>query len=207
MKAALKVNYEHLYKALPATMYLDFDYTYNADDADADEKFAASDTTYGFQLSEELQMWANNPTTFRFRYENVAAEVDTAQNTSFSFNYEQVFILNWATLFWFNSYRMTSFPNAEENDINTLTSRMDIILPTFYRLFNPTLYFSYMFTAYPNNSDRGVPGLSGYGVNLSRPLSKRYYLTFDYGVNTQNATLEEDNYNQSIMTLNLDYIY
>ena len=143
LKGALKLNYEHLYKKLPATFYIDFDYAHNADDADADKEFAAADATYGVTFSEELQIWKNNPSTFRFRYETVAAEVETSSNTSMTFTYEQIVILKKVTLFFYNSYAMSSYAEADTSNTNTLTNRVDAIFPTFYGLFNPTLYKLY----------------------------------------------------------------
>ena len=130
------MNFEHLYKKSPATFYIDIDYTYNADDADADKEFAVSDNTYGITFSEELQFWENNPSTFRFRYETVAAEVETSKRSSMTLTYEQPVILKWATLFFFNSYAAASYSEDDSNNTNTLTNRLDVIFPTFYSLFN-----------------------------------------------------------------------
>ncbi len=207
LKTALKMNYEHLYKKLPATFYIDIDYTYNADDADADESFAAADNTYGITFSEELQIWANNPSTFRFRYESVAAEEETDTNSSMTLSYEQVLLLSKVTLFFSNSYAITEYPDSESSNTTSLTNRVDAIFPTFYKLFNPTLYLSHTLTEYTEDTDRGTPSLITYGMNLNRPVGKNLYLTVDASMASQTADEDTDNYNQNLITLNLDYIY
>lgn len=207
IKTALKMNYEHLYKKDPATFYIDFDYTYNADDADADKSFAVSDNTYGVTLSEELVLWKNNPSTFRFRYEQVAAEEESSKKSSMTLTYEQPVILKWATLFFYNSYAVASYTEADTSNTNILTNRLDTIFPTFYGLFNPTVYISNTATNYINDSDKGTPNLISYGLNLNRPVGKNLYLTFDYGMSSQKADLDSLNYTQQLMTLNLDLIY
>ncbi|MFT6632972.1 MAG: hypothetical protein ACJAS4_002940 [Bacteriovoracaceae bacterium] len=209
IKGALKMNYEHLYKTLPATFYMDFDYTYNADDAAAEEEFAASNNTYGATFSEELQLFANNPSTFRFRYESLAAEEETGSSSTLTLSYEQVVLLKRTTLFFTNSYAMTSMSDSDSESLNTntLTSRLDAILPSVYNLFNPSLYVSLTNTDYTEDSDKGVLSLTTLGMNLNRPVGRHLYLTLDYSVGTQTADLDDDNYTQQLITLNLDLIY
>jgi hypothetical protein len=209
IKGALKMNYEHLYKTLPATFYMDFDYTYNADDAAAEEEFAASNNTYGATFSEELQLFTNNPSTFRFRYESLAAEEETGSSSTLTLSYEQVVLLKRTTLFFTNSYAMTSMSDSDSESLNTntLTSRLDAILPSVYNLFNPSLYVSLTNTDYVEDSDRGVLSLTTLGMNLNRPVGRHLYLTLDYSVGTQTADLDDDNYTQQLITLNLDLIY
>lgn len=207
VKTALKMNYEHLYNKGPATFYIDLDYKYTADDADADESFAFANNTYGLTLSEELQFWKNHPSTFRFRYETVSADEDTSNNNVTTLTYEQVIQLKRTTIFLFNSYGLTRYPDAETSNTNTYTFRVDFIFPTFYKLFNPTLYTSMTNTTYVENDDRGVPSLRTYGLNLSRPVGKGLFLTLDYSSSTQTADEDSDNYDQQVVTLNLDYIY
>lgn len=207
VKAALKMNYEHTYKNQPATTYIDFDYKYTADDADADEKFAESLKTYGVQISEQIPLWTGNPTTFRLRYEKNTAVEETASFNSLAFNLEQIMFVGRTTLYWFNSYTVSNYAEAETSNSNVLTSRMDFIFPTFFNLFNPTLYASMTSSNYVNDSDKGTPSLTTYGINLNRPLGKHYYLTLDYSMASQTADLDADNYKQNVITLNLDYIY
>ena len=209
IKGALKMNYEHIYKTLPATFYMDFDYTYNADDAAAEEEFAASNNTYGATFSEELQLFTNNPSTFRFRYESLAAEEDTGSSSTMTLTYEQVVLLKRATLFFTNSYAMTSMNDSDSESLNTntITSRLDAILPSVYNLFNPSLYVSLTNTDYTEDSDKGGLSLTTLGMNLNRPVGRRLYLTLDYSVGTQTADLDDDNYTQQLITLNLDLIY
>jgi tetratricopeptide (TPR) repeat protein len=207
IKTALKMNYEHIYSKNPATFYMDFDYTYNADDGDADEEFAASNNTVGATFSEELQLWKSNPSTFRFRYEQVTAEEETSSNSSISLTYEQIMIFKHLTLFMYNNYNSSTYAKADTSNANTLTTRLDFIFPTFYKLFNPTLYTSYTSTAYTNDSDKGTPALTSFGINLNRPVGENLYLTLDYGLSTQVADQDTDNYKQQLITLNLDLIY
>jgi hypothetical protein len=209
IKGALKMNYEHLYKSLPATFYMDFDYTYNADDGDADEKIAASNNTIGVTFSEELQIWANNPSTFRLRYETLAAEETTSSSSTITMTYEQVAMLTRTTLFFTNSYAQTTYNEADSESLNTttMTTRLDAIFPTFFNLFNPTLYGSLTNTDNVEDSDKGLYSVTTLGMNLNRPVGRNLYLTLDYSLATRTADQDADNYTQQLVTLNLDLIY
>ena len=207
VKGALKMNYEHLYRKLPATFFMDLDYTYNADDADADEEFAASDNTYGITLSEEVQFWDNNPSTFRFRFENVAAEEETNLRSVMSLSYEQIVLLSKTTLFFYNNYAVTTYTEAETSNTTALTTRLDAIFPTFYKLFNPTLYVSLLSTDYPDFTEDRTTQLTTLGINLNRPLGNKFYLTMDMSQGSQTGDLDSDIYTQQVITFNIDYIY
>ena len=207
IKTAVKLNYEHIYNLTPATFYLNLDMNYSADDADADKEMAFSDNTYGVTLSEELQLIKNHPTTFRVRYEKVIGEDESNDNTSTEFTYEQVILLKTTMLFFYNNYRMTNFISLEESNTNSITSRLDVILPTFFGLFNPTIYLSTTNSNYVNNSERGTPRLDVMGINFNRPIGKRTFLGLDYSLSKQSADLDDDNYKSHLITLGLDFVF
>ncbi len=209
VKAAFKTNFEHIYNSAPATMYLDLDYTYNADDTDADEKLEFASNAYGATLSEEMQIFQNNPSTFRINYAKTAADLDTNSNSSFGFNYEQLVLLGYTTLYWYNNYNVVRYDDesSETLNANAITSRLDAIFPTLWGLFNPTLYASIASTNYIENSDRGVTNLVTYGLNMNRPVGKKLYMTADFSTSSQTGDQDEDNFKQIVGTFRLDYIY
>jgi hypothetical protein len=208
-KTALKSNYEHVYNDAPATFYMDFDYTYNADDADADETMAFSSTVIGFTFSEELQLWKNNPSTFRYGYTSKDADNIAASTSGHAFTFEQIMLLKSTTLFSYNNFTTTRYSDEDSLGLNTnaLTLRLDAIFPTLWGLFNPTLYGSYLSTNYIEDTDKGVTSLITYGINMNRPLWSKLYLTVDVSMGSQTGTLDSDTYNQQVMTFNIDYIY
>ena len=209
IKGALKTNFEHMYNNAPATLYFDLDYTYNADDSDADKSFAFATEVYGMTISEELQLFENNPSTFRFNYAMTSAEDESASFKTYGFSYEQLILFKKITLFWYNNLSFSKYDDSASNslDVNALISRIDFIFPTFYNLFNPTVFYSSTSSNYINDSDKGILALSSIGMNINRPISKKWYLTLEYSQSTQVADQDADNYNQSLFSLNLDYIY
>lgn len=204
------VNYEHSYNKRPATFFVDFDYTYNASFDTDEDSFTASDNTSAVTFSEEIQLWKNNPSTFRFRYTSVAAQVDTSSTLSTAFVWEQVINYGKITFFLYNDYTLKTFneSSAETGNTNTLTNRVDVIFPTFYNLFNPILYVSNTATSYDKDDSRGTPNLTAYGINLNRPVAKNLYLTMDYSISGQKADgTDSDEFNSQLLTINLDLIY
>lgn len=212
INTALKMNYEHMYNNAPATFFFDISYGYRADasvaSADNKREMAFADSTVAVVASEELQFWKGNPSTFRLRYAQVTAENETQNSTNTVFNYEQIIGLGRTTLFLFNSFDQRRMADAAQNsaDTDTLTNRLDAIFPTFFGLFNPTLYVSNTAINNINNSDTGTTNLSAYGINLNRPLGGNFFGTLDISQSTQTGKQDADNFSQQVIFFNLDYI-
>jgi tetratricopeptide (TPR) repeat protein len=204
---ALKINYEKTYNNAPATTYIDLDYTTQSDDSDADETLEQNYTQLGVTISEERQFWLGNPTTLRFKFSQTTDETPTESFNSIGVVWEQLIMMGSYTLYLYNSLDLTRFPDAEAGDTNALTMRGDFIFPTFFGLFNPSLYAATTQTSYANDDDRENASLITLGFNLNRPISRKWYLTFDYSNNTQSSNTEGDNYKQQRMSINLDYVY
>lgn len=205
--AALKTNYEFIYNDAPATIFTDFDYTYNADDADADDEFAEASQVTGVQLSTQLEFSKNNPTTLRFRYALTDAVTDTSDYSTVSFGYEQIYLTKHITFFLFSQYAMNTYSDSdsEASNNNAFTLRLDSIVASIEAL-TPTFYVSLTNTDYVDDSDRAATNLTTLGLNLSRKISKKWYATLDYSTGSQVGD-DDDTYNQMITTFNIDYIY
>ncbi len=75
--ATMQGTYEHSFNDAAATTFLDVSHTYNANDADQDDKIEKSDTMTGFTLSEQVQLWRGHPTIFRLKHFQTQAVDET----------------------------------------------------------------------------------------------------------------------------------
>lgn len=203
------LNFEHIYNENPATFYVNLAYTYNADYGETGEDFTYAGNEISLTLSEELRFWADHPSVFRLRYRNVTSENVTESYNAYTVIWEQIISVNRTILFFTNSYTLNSYrdPEAKESSHGSISTRLDLIFPTFLSLFNPTLYGSYTNNDYFEDSSTGAQNITTYGLNLNRPITKNLYVTLDYGINSQDAENESDTFNQNTFTVNLDYIY
>ena len=121
--------------------------------------------------------------------------------------YEQIYLSKFTTVFFFGQYANNVYADAaaEASNNNALTMRFDFIFSQV-QIVSPTLYVSMVNTDYVDDSDRAATTLTTFGINVARKLSKKYYLTLDYSMGSQSGDAD-DTYNQSVTTLNLDYIY
>lgn len=206
-KAGLQINYEHIYKETPATFYINLDYAINEDDADADNTLAKTSTTTSFTFSEGIQIWAGNPSTFRYKFSSTTAEEETESSTTNSLIWEQLINRGSQTFFFYTAFDMTSYAEAETSNNNGITLRVDWILPTLWGVINPNFFVSDKMTNYIENTDKGITSLISYGVSLNRPISQKWYMTFDYVMDSQSGKEDSDIYTANKMSLNLDYIY
>ena len=60
---------------------------------------------------------------------------------------------------------------------------------------------------YVNDSDRGQTKLNTFGVNLNRPVGKNFFFYIDYALSSQTGNNDTDNYEKSVISMNLDYIF
>jgi hypothetical protein len=144
-----------------------------------------------------------------FDYSITTGEETTNSFNSIGLTYEQVYPIGRTSLFFTNSYELNTYEDASSETLNTtvLTTRVDSIFPTFFGLFNPTLYFSFSNTDFTEDADTGVKALTSYGINMNRPLTRKTYLTVDLSQSSQSAKTDSDNYEQQVITFNIDYIY
>ncbi len=209
LTSGLKFNFEHEINKKPATTYLGINFTQNFDDEDADDSLEKRDTTWRFSLSEEMNLWKRNTSTISVSYSDVKGVEEENTNNLTSFSLEQLIFFGKTTFFFYTSYDLTRY-TLEENEVlntNGLSFRLDLILPTFMGLFNPSFYYGTTSTDYYENEDRGETQKSSYGVILNRPLSKKWYLTFDGSFEQQTGGLETDVYDKTIVSVYLDYIF
>ena len=205
--ATLQTTYEHIYNSAPATAYLNIDYTHTADDGDQDDKIEKSSSTTGFTLSEELQFWTGNPTIFRLKASQTSAVEESESFTSTGAVLEQVLAVGSSMFYLYSGYSMNRYDEDSSSDTNVLSLRADALLPDFKGLFNTNFYAAFTQTDYFENSDRGAPLLTSYGVNLNRPFGKNYFVYLDFSVSSQKGDQDSDNYSQNILSVNFDYIF
>lgn len=203
----LKSTYEHVYNNTPATLYFDIEKTINNDDANSDKTFEKSYDQMSFTLSEEIQLWTNNPSIFRYRTLTNTNVEELYSFTTKSYIYEQLITLSNMTLYFYSAMDQTAYPEFEDLDTNATTFRLDFIFSTIFGLFNPSVFASKTDTTYVNNDSRGLTSLTSYGFNLNRPLSANTYLYLDFSQSNQTGELDSDIYTRQIISLSLDYFY
>lgn len=203
----VQLNYEHLYNGIAATTYLNLDYTYRDDDANSDDVLEKASDSIGVTLSEELQFWRGNPSTFRYRYSQSTAVDETLSFDAHSFIYEQFLASQSFSIFLYSSLDFSRFSQNDDQDTNSYTLRSDFLLSSFYDLFNPNLFISTTQSSFVNDSDRGDVSLIEYGATLSRPVSEKLYLNVFYNIESQSGLSDQDTHSGSTVGASLEYYY
>lgn len=205
--ATLQGTYEHTYKKTPATLYLNLDHTYTADDADEDEEIEKASTTTGFTLSEEVQLWKGNSSFFRFKHYQTQAVLETSDKTLTGASYEQMINVGNTMFYLSTVYELHRYDTYETENNDALTFRLDVLLPDFKGWFNTNLYGSVTQSDYVEDADRGKTQLNILGINLNRPIGKHSFVTLDFANADQSADLESDAFQRQTLSLNFDYIF
>jgi tetratricopeptide (TPR) repeat protein len=206
-RVGLQLNYEHVYNNAPATLYLNLDYSINEDDADSDDKIEKESTKTAVTISEGIQLFVGHPSTLRYRFASTKAVEETNSFVVHSAIWEQILNRGSQTFFFYTAFDMTVYAENETLNSNAFTLRGDWLFPTLWGVVNPILFASTTMTNYVENTDRGITNLMTYGLSLNRPLSNKWYMTFDYAMDSQSGKEDTDVFNATKMSLNLEYIY
>jgi tetratricopeptide (TPR) repeat protein len=201
----LQMTYEHIYFNRPATFYIDVDYTGN-NAPDENGTMAASTTDTLLILSEELRFWKNHISVFRLKYLQSTAEEVANSFTTSSFVYEHISSFGAFTLLHFFSYDMSTYAENEASNNNILTYRIDLLMPTILFL-TPSFNYTYAQTSTPNVDGSDPTTLHSIGGALTKQLNRKWYMTFNYGYATNQATLDEDTYTAITTSLAFEYVY
>lgn len=201
----LQASLEHFYKKKAATFYVNYDYTYIADDSDANDELEKSSTTQSVTFSEQLQFWENNPTIFRYRYSNIGAEDEASNSVSHSFIFEQMWNTKALMYYFYLKYAMNTYENNENQDGSDILLRTDFIFSS-YKGLTPNFYYARTIKNF-NEEVTVDRSYNTFGLNLSKNLSKHWYAYVDYSLSMGESSIEGEDFSSQLIQLNIDYVF
>jgi len=201
----LQTTFEHIVNSSAATMFLDFDYTYNLDDADGDDNLEKSSDGIGVTVSEQLQIWKNNPSIFRFQFTSTEALEEVNNFITTSLIYEQMILMSSNIFYLTSSFNTNTFEDNPTEDSTSTSLRADFIMANSFNQISPNLYYSMTNKNFTEGSI--TESLTSFGINLSRSFNKNWFVYLDYSQNINTSTDSSREYEQSIIRFSLDYIY
>lgn len=200
------ITYEHFLFKKAATTSLRFDYSLNASDFDTDSSYSQHDNYFTLTLSEEFQLYSNNPTIIRYVNSSLLSEFETLSFSSNSFVVEQMLKTKTLVYYFFFSYDLLRFVESENQNFNRITLRSDFIFNSFYNIVNIAPYISYTSSKFINTSDNIATNLVTVGMNLNRPIARKVYLNTDMAYEKQSHD-KTTNYSAFRLLVSVDYIY
>jgi len=203
---SLQATLEHFYSKRAATFFLNLDYTYSADDADADDEVEKASDTKAVTLSEQLELMKGNPTIFRYKYSLFEGLEETENYTTHSMIVEQM--INTSNLMYYLTLRYSTetYDESETQDNTEISFRSDFIFSPRWNGITPNPYFSRTMTDYSDSEgvDRNFNTL---GLNISKTFDKHWYAYIDYGYSFGDSAVEDTAYSQQVIQFNVDYIF
>jgi tetratricopeptide (TPR) repeat protein len=207
---AIRTSYEHTFRKKPASFLADFDYVYSQRDRDAEEELKFNSRVQTFTVGERVAgLIGSGDTTLRLRYRTFDSFADTSDSKTQGLSLEQVLPTQAGRMWILNvSYDQIRVVN-DAFDTNTLFVRADVILPAWTKWqITPQAGFGLTFTDPINNPDRGNEKTYNPSVRFSKPMWKRYRVSFhaDY---MQNDSKDEASfaYKKTFYGLELEYIF
>ena len=207
---ALRTSYEHTVKNKPASILVDYDYVYSNRDRDAEEELKFNSRVQTFSFGERIVgLIGNGETTFRFRLRTFDSFADTSDSKMQGVALEHVAPSQSGKLWILNvTYDKTTVEDEAFNT-NIFSVRGDVILPaTKSWNLTPQFGLGLSFADPVNNPDRGNELTINPSMRISKPMWKRYRLSFhaDY---MQNDSKDRDNfaYKKTFYGFELEYIF
>lgn len=203
------INYEHSYFKRPATFSVNASYGATQNDSDEDKVIEPSDTSLSFTVSEELEFIKNWPSTFRYRLTNIKDANNVLNGNTTNLIWEQLVLMRYLTLFTYMSLDSTHYDTAaaQASDTSGYTARLDLIFSSLLGLFDLNLFTSLTSTNFVNQPAKGTLVLSSMGAGLSYKMTKKWYLSFNYNLDSQKADLTSDVFSKTLSTFSLNYVY
>ncbi len=205
---ALRTTQEHTLFGKPASFLID--YEFNRTETNIDNNgytFNSDSSTYMFGHRSNFMKYGES--IFRYKFKDLTSYLNSSTNSTRTYSYEQVWNLgDGYILLSFLTYAKTRYTTeGNASDVNTLTSRMDFILPRVFNYATPTLSYTYTSADYFNNTDRGNETTHGLGLKFTRVISKkrRANLALDYSsVDSATATYT---YDKTKLSFNMEFLF
>lgn len=205
---AFRTAYEHTLWSKPASILLDYEFSYAERDVNAKEDLEFSSRTNTFMLGERFNFFASGETILRLRHRQFDSYSSASNSKTTSFVLEQIKSLQSNTLIIYFSYDRTRVVN-EIFDTNAMTLRTDLIMARVKDWFTPSVGLSLTRTDPINNSDtRGQELLINPSTRITKTFGKslRGNLKYEYQKNNSEDTANFA-YKKQLYSLEFEYLF
>lgn len=205
---SVRTSYEHTLFKKPAAFLFDYDFNEARRDVNAEENLEFSSRSHSLMFGERFNYWNFGETIVRLRYRILDSYLDASDSNTTSLVFEQVRSFTLNTLLFYASYdRMRVTDSTFDTD--SLTVRVDLIMPRVKDWFTPSFGLSLTSTDPINNKDqRGRETLINPSARFAKTFKKnwRANLKYDY---QKNDSKDEENfaYTKSVYAFELEYLF
>lgn len=205
-----KFSYEHKAFKNPASLLLNFDYEYNAEDRNSQKEAIFNDRNYSVEIGDRVKYFSFGETSIKLKFKTLSSYLDTTNYTSTIFSIDQVIVRNKSLFVLLLLNNKSNYENNISSNTNSTTFRIDYLRPEFLPKTMLNLGVSATMLSYEDtdkDETRGIEKTYAYNAKLSREI--RSYLTLDAEyIFTQNESLvDASNYtkHETLIKLNLTY--
>lgn len=210
MTPAVRTSYEHTFKKKPASFLVDFDYLYSQRDRNAEEELKFNSRVQTITVGERITgLFGRGDTTIRLRYRMFDSYNSDSDSKTQSIALEQILPTKSQRLWILNAGYDRTRVNDDTFNTNTMFLRADVIFPAWKQWqITPQVGFGLTLIDPINNSARGDEKTYNPSVRFSKPLWKRYRLSFhaDYMQNDSKDTASYA-YKKTFYGFELEYIF
>ena len=202
MNFALKNKYEHKVKDLPASFIFDIDYSRTLKDWQSKKKkeFYSKATT--FTIGESFSYFSFGDTTLKLKRKNYVGANQAISNHTTSFSADQTVFLPIQHLIvgLFSADFIDNFNNTSSST-DTYLFRLDYIIPEIMPQYTLGLAMAATITdTLDQSSTRGTETSWNPSIDISKDLSEKSKISFNYDYTKSNSKDSNYEYDKSVFT-------
>lgn len=209
LTTALKSKTEHTLFQRPASFLFDIDRTYTARDKLQEKKRTKYATSLTYTFGEKFKFFNIGDTTIKFKFKDYEAYLNTLNNKTKSLSVDQTWFTSKKHLMIFLfSMDLVDNYNATTNSTNSYLARIDYLIPEIIPQYTLGLALSTTFLdTKEQKSSRGIEKTYSPSVDISRDLSNKLKVGFNYEYTNNSSKSDTYKYTKSVFTTEVKYSF
>lgn len=209
LTTALKTRTEHVLFNKPASFLLELDRSYTARDKLQEKKRTKYATSLTYTIGEKFRLFNVGDTTIKFKFKDYDAYLETLSNKTKSLSVDQTWFTTKKHLMIFLlSMDLVDNYNATTNSTNSYLMRFDYLIPEIIPQYTLGLALATtLLDTKEQKSSRGVEKTYAPSIDISRDLSEKLKVGFNYEYTRNTSKSDTYKYTKSVFTTEVKYSF
>lgn len=208
VSSGLKTSREHTLFGNKASLLLDLDYNYIAQDRDSVKERRYFSRDYTLTLGEKFKLFSFGNTGIKLKYQDYYGYLNNLNKRTKTIAIDQLYITKKGRiLIFFFSGDFADHYNNITNSIDTLLFRVDWVAPNFWPDYTLNLAMSVTFTDTKlQQATRGTEKTYNPSIKITKKVNDKISLTAGYSY-TRNESLDLANFDYKKHVTNFEFKY
>ena len=207
INTAVKTKTEHTLFNTPASFLIDIERNYTARDKFQEKKRTKYATSSTYSIGEKFKFFKIGDTTIKYKYKDYEAYLKTLNNKTSSISIDQTWFTSKKHLMIFlvNADFIDNY-NAKNNSTDSYLFRVDYLIPEIIPQYTLGLALATtLLDTKEQKSTRGVEKTYAPSIDITRDISDKFKVGFNYEFTTNSSKSSAYEYKKSVFTTEVKY--